>query len=1705
MEYPNSPDSNFDLNSNRTESDQLMVIDSRYMAEKMLGKGSRGIVFLANDLFTANQKKAVKLIKRDYLTSDVNRRFKRTFDFLQHFDSYKIIKLYDYGKCELNGEYLVLEYCPWKTLEALKGSLTVDSIIRIIYDLARTLSETHANQINHYDLKPGNLFIDLENIEDYSIDESIVKISNFGLSKLEIDESDLHEIERFIYTAPEIIVSNRADSRADLFSLGMIGYTLLTGAVPYVGGDNSSIKSQKLKFIPDKNAWQDAKAPESLINVLTRCLNPNPVSRPRNASEIMSVISRSAPKRIFAPSGFHYTPFVGRKKEQRRMRDRLKVAVKGEQWAIFISGEQEIGTSRLIDEFALKEQYNRYHVIRLEKNNLSPLRDFLNIDKTGESGTGKKSKVDHKIWLELRYYFQENIAARPIIICWHDFDSVNESLMQEFKDMFVESKNLPILWLLETKSSVKSFSSLTYSDHVTRINLKPLPKNDFNELIKLLFLRARGYEQLSGIIWNFIGGKPGWALPILNHLAANNNILYSEGRWFIVDLDINIDNNLKDLLQEDLKTLKDPVKYLIEWLAVLNQKCHTETIRSEMNYMPKYWKEITNEIDNNKLIEIVGGCFQFRFPIIRELIYQNIPVQQRRRLHLAVGRWLEGNLKKKNDIDTLMDVANHYYIASQNQTLYRIIDKVLSMDVKSLPKDANPAIFESIIDDKSKPLRLELLDKCYKLLGRAYSRNEQYEEAISLYKKYLNDPQLNKFASRSNIYFELGKVYYAAREFKSAKKHLQSAFDLYVNYSPILAQQSLELLIRLDYLEGTFDQSTQKLKLYEELLGKIDNETKKLLFSIIYANLLSFFARFEEALELYDSIIERIDMIQNKTKYIRTMILAYKGKVKTLLKLGNYDYSLSLLSHIEQKYSTIISEKDYVGLQHLIATAYLTNGNIEKGNELYDDIRYKLNVYYTPISCCRILIDFIGINLNSGNLWRGLQYIRRALGISRRANIDEFQVIILIWAVKLRHMSAKSYNKLLKFTKKTINITNHPISNYVGSFLLAEFLLETQQFQDAAFFLDKCINSKKDIDYYIPKSIIEVMDFRIKLQTGKCSINNFEFEKMENLGNDIYEHLEKGQFYSHLLNIAIDMNKRDLASRCLEKANYFLRKVNADYLIGRCYELYSNACINWNYTEEAQISVKRANEIYNNLGLINKVIKTEDKKKFEGGVKTIANEVISFDLELSELIRKFGKEKDSERIIKYILQNAIRLASAKGGNIFKNIEGSENNQFKIISRDGENSMINNLQPYIENVAKNNSPLLNQFMPISSKREKQEQNRANIISIFPISSLNLCIGALCLYSNYTNFLQSEEKIEKIALLSNLIGMILNATDREQPSSQILEVKSISSNTIGEDGLYELKGRTEIMRSVFNEILFAAKSDIPVLLLGESGTGKELTAKLIHRLSERKDYELVSVNCATLKESNADRELFGHVTGGFTGAVSDKAGFVERADKGTLFLDEIDLTINTVQAMLLRVIQSGEFVRLGDPSKRKTDFRLISAAKSTLLESVELKRFREDLYYRINAYPINLPPLREKTEDIPILCNHFIRKFSKIFRNKNIKGVSKEAMKVLTSYHWSGNVRQLENAIYRAVLKTRNGSEIEIENLPREIVTDSGPRNKSNDLRSRLNNFECKIILHALEVTSWNRSEAARILNISRQNLQYKIDRFKLTKYKLHQNI
>ncbi len=382
---------------------------------------------------------------------------------------------------------------------------------------------------------------------------------------------------------------------------------------------------------------------------------------------------------------------------------------------------------------------------------------------------------------------------------------------------------------------------------------------------------------------------------------------------------------------------------------------------------------------------------------------------------------------------------------------------------------------------------------------------------------------------------------------------------------------------------------------------------------------------------------------------------------------------------------------------------------------------------------------------------------------------------------------------------------------------------------------------------------------------------------------------------------------------------------------------------------------------------------------------------------------------------------------------------------------------------------------------------------------PVIHKKTVIGTMSIDLSITTDTEELSRYQRfLELVSNILAEAVASIREELEEREgLLSENERLRRQLGERyRMHNIIGNCSAMRSVYEQIVQVAESTATVLIRGESGTGKELVARAIHYGSERRNNAFVSVNCAALPENLIESELFGHEKGAFTGATQQRKGRFEMANGGTIFLDEIGDISPAVQVRLLRVLQERTFERVGSSESVSVNVRVLAATSRNLEKEIAEETFREDLYYRLNVFPIILPPLRERRSDIMLLADHFLQKYGEMY-GKNIKRISTSAINMMMAYHWPGNVRELENCLERAVL-TASDEVVHGYNLPPSLQTSDETHTSifpkdGADLKTMVESYEKEIIIDALKKHRGNAAATARYLNTTQRIINYRIQK------------
>jgi Nif-specific regulatory protein len=491
---------------------------------------------------------------------------------------------------------------------------------------------------------------------------------------------------------------------------------------------------------------------------------------------------------------------------------------------------------------------------------------------------------------------------------------------------------------------------------------------------------------------------------------------------------------------------------------------------------------------------------------------------------------------------------------------------------------------------------------------------------------------------------------------------------------------------------------------------------------------------------------------------------------------------------------------------------------------------------------------------------------------------------------------------------------------------------------------------------------------------------------------------------------------------------------------------------------------------------------------------------------LIELAQVLGRQSDYEEMLRLVVEKASQMINSNSALIMM-INPKTRNTIKTIYaekniEDEQNHFVHiNVSGW---VILNNKSLLSENIKTDNLFRKKLFDKFHIKSVIcvPFRIENIIIGTLLLLNNENEYCFTEEDLSLLEKFATIVSPFLHCTQSISQYFMSALPKQVLLNKYAALGLH---GKSKKFIELLQATEAAACCDVRILLEGESGTGKELVARAVHNLSSRSEKKFVAIDCGAIQPNLVESELFGHIKGSFTGAAMDRKGLFEEANGGTLFMDEINNLPVEMQAKLLRVLQDEEIRPVGSNFTRKVNVRIITASSFSLHKLVGEEKFREDLYYRLNVYPIHVPALKERAEDIPLLAGHFLKKFASE-QKKQIEGIHEEVLDYFRQRQWPGNIRELENFIQRLVtLDTKNEKIIDRKILPAEFQKELRKLKKdfqeikiSKSLGESLMEYEEELIRTVLKNCEWNQSKAARMLNISEHDIRYKIKKLKIKK-------
>jgi len=1668
------------------------MLGKRYQITEEIGSGNVGRVLKAVDLLTRDTVALKVLLRHE---PEFAARFKNEFILLKRLHHPNILRVYDFGFSENREPYFSMEYitaCPW---EEFLHPLDLNKFYRLLLEILSTLDFLHSGKIIHGDIKPSNILITLS-----PDDQIAVKFTDFGFAEYEKVEDPTRWKGTLPYLAPEIIRGEKYTTQADLYSVGVLIYESLFGRPPF--DDADPMKLAKSHLEKDVVIPREPSIPSELENVILKLLEKDPIDRFFSAGEIidriqeLSGIKPDNAGSVLAKSLFRSGGFIERDKELSVLKNTLTPVANGGNRIILVTGKPGIGKTRLLEEFSIRSQVEgfpvtcvSYKATKSFETLKNRIFEFIEVNSQPTVLILENSEKTDDSFLEFLSAVVHDKPGKKRLICL--------SLTLDLSP-FEENRRI-----MEIENKIRSICG----NALLTINLDNLNLIGTRELLDSIFDWKEDTDQLSTVMHEETGGNPLFIIELLDLLAEEGKITRVNDLWSLEPQCIEqsrIPPSIKAGLENRVSHLDQSSIELLQCASVWGREIELDRLMQMTGFTEE---TILSQLKDSLLLGLIENVpdpdkkrIRFVDNLSRRFSYEKIEPERKKTLHQTAGEILEKSDQPYTGEQILM-LADHFYRAeaaepairysllaarsaesefSRNRAIIHYSHVLELCDrFPSLSPIPREEMLESLADQfdligelqKSLKLYEEALiirtsrasdtpktALLYMKMGRIYEKMSLHDQAIKFLEKSLE--QMEASRSRKDMTatrIELGWVYLRMSDYPKAQEHFEEVMN--VPQKEITTRDLASVLSALGSINWALGNYQEANRLYFESLqvSKQIGDLQKTADN--YGN-LGLVARqqgnFKEAIDYTKRSLEILKDLQNQYR----LSIVYNTLGLIYLDTNSWDKALECLYKASEPQE---KNADQIGLaisNNNIGLIYLRRGDLSSAGEFFN----------------RSLVQF-----RIGRRRSGLALVYYNLG-----NL---------------YSSREDFNRALWYLKKSLKIREElgeeaGIANCLA--MLGEISLQQSDFDRAKSYFTEAqsLHQKKGN---------KISEAEVRLDLAEWFIRTRDLEQAETYLEQVREFLHHNDiqlFQARYLRTYAKLKRAAKAHRdsilLLSDSAKIFREMQAKLELGRTYQEMGQIKSEMGRYKEAKAFLVESLNIFDKAKVHSRKKEVESLLEQIKDLKILENERISTFYQLAELLNNIW---DPDELLTRSLKLTIELLNAERGAIIFYSDKDKSFEVKVtqgIEQETATDAVAISRQVLKDVVRSDSPLIVEDARKDPRfANSQSVITHNILSILcvPLKTKNRLIGTVYLDHRGLPAIFSSEDVDFLKAFANLIATAIEKSDLYvKANEEIFQLKEVLHRTFEYPGII---GKSPKMHEVFNIVEKVAYSKASVMILGENGTGKELIANLIHTRSPRKAGPFIKVNCAALVETLLESELFGIEEKTATG-VGFRKGKFELADDGTIFLDEIGDMSLSVQAKVLRVMQEREFERVGGHKTISVDIRVISATNMDLEKKMEERLFRKDLYFRLNPIVINVPPLRERKEDIPLLIEYYMEKLSRECKKPPVK-INKRTMDLLTDYSWPGNVRELQQKIESAILLSEDGSFPE-KLLPKEALKTKSlvSLDRYGTLKDILEWVEKKKILHTLNKCGWNQSKAAKELGITEPTLRRRMKEYKIKK-------
>ncbi len=1669
-------------------------------------------------------------------------RFRHEVRLLSEARHPNVVEVYDFGVLPGDFPFLTMELLAGGVAERLRGR-GWDAIYDAAMQAAAGLAHIHRQGVVHMDLKPANLGL---------TDDLRLKILDFGLAHQARGPLDRRIRGTLAYTAPEVLLQDDYDHRADLYSLGMTLFELATGVLPSQTGDEmDAVRFHLEGEVPDPLQVRPDMPPE-LARILQRLLQRDPADRYASAGRLLADLGQAAGRPLdttaaaalsFSEGKVLASRLIGRDEVLGRLRSTLAEAAEGRGGAVLIEGREGVGKSRLLREFRLFASIEGARIARSSPSegmaeHAQPLAPFLDaleslgIEVRTPGADARPGETDRRerfrLYQEIsRGLSQAALAGPPLVLLLDDLQLVgkeSEELLTYLGEDLRTSRALVVAARRSEDAGLRETD-----DPVQHIALLPLDRAATAQLVDASLGTKRLPASFYGWIYDNTQGSPAEAQQILRQLVDDQVLQYRDGDWkpSIPALSRWASSPEGRDAQgwRRFTALPAPEREVLEAAAVVAEPFPLALLAALLGEDPQAVYERLDVLVAQgyleRLRETGGVRYQVARQPFRQTLYSTLDSERRVLLHRRLAGLLEERLRQ-GETGLVTAVAEHFWRGGERSRSLPYLTWAAEEATAVYAYAQAAGLYGRAAEAASEAGDAgdaEMATQALAAQAEALTAAGAFARALKVYQELIRKPGLDSLLA-SRLQLRKGRLHTRVGEHEAAlASHEEGLRQLSGLRQPDL-QIDLEIDLRhgkslalrdLGDWEGAFNAARSALARAGR--GELDRQRANLFNTL--GNLYAARGDFRRAERLIRRGLRIGEQVGDEVLELR--LRNNLGNV--LWKTGRFDQARDLYSRNLAFYERTNDVWGQLFALNNLGILECSRGNWMAAREPLTrsiEVTRRLGARETEVTQRLNLGEAEEI---LGHWPRAQRHLERALKLLEDTpeHPDRFAVLAQLASLDRKRGRSAEAERRAREALAGAEVVGDPD-------LLAHCHLQIGLIEKDRDNLEASGSHLKRALELAEEAGIRQMLARVHISLADRALREGNLEEAGRHAAEARRRVEEtGDRFSEAKLLVVEAriasardhhDGADGAEQLFSQGVRLLEELETPYEHAR--SLYEWGLRTWN-VDTALRRLRRALAGFERLGA-----ETESRRASGALERIREHQRFSTGRGASSVLYEVGKVINSTLDLQEVLSRTMDLVlerlGAERGMIVLSDRLTKELEVAVarnLGREDEKEGQKLSESVVRRVVETREPVLSVDALTDGRFAGSESIVArHIVSILcvPLAIRDRLAGAIYVDHREARHLFNQADLEFLLGFADQAAIAIeNArlfSEIEASRQRLkLENESLRNEILSSHNLGSMIGKSRPIVELKQMIEKVAQSNSTVLVRGESGTGKGLVARILHSISPRRQAPFIHFNCAALPETLVESELFGHEKGAFTGASGQKPGRFELANHGTIFLDEIGKVSMSVQSKLLRVVEEKEFERVGGTRTLQADVRVIAATNLEIEEAILRNEFREDLYYRLNILPIVLPALRQRKEDIPYLVQHFLAKVSRD-QGRPFKELDPAVLEVFYGYDWPGNVRELEAAVHRAfvlsssdVLTTEDFGWIALQVKGRAVAQPPDAPGLSATVRlseggyeEALERYDRQLIGAGLAQTNGRIRETARLLGIARNTLRAKMKRY-----------